>query len=126
MLNDPTEAYLWNDTDVNVTRTVNSKTSLSFSTDQKTTDNWYATQLFFMSLKVDTFGLYKVSYTITSDVAGVIKLDGSAFTLKVGANTVEKTFALEAGGYYHASIQFRILPLSISPSRQIRLGPDRA
>jgi hypothetical protein len=106
MLNDPTEAYLWNDTDVNVTRTVNSKTSLSFSTDQKTTDNWYATQLFFMSLKVDTFGLYKVSYTITSDVAGVIKLDGSAFTLKVGANTVEKTFALEAGGYYHASIQF--------------------
>lgn len=106
MLNDPTEPYLWNDAGVNVTRTVNSKTSLSFSTDQKAADAWYATQLFFMSLKVDTFGLYKLTYSIVSDVTGVIKVDGSALTLKVGANAVEKTFALEAGGYYHASVQF--------------------
>lgn len=106
MLSDPTEAFLWNDGNVKVTREVLGKDSLKFTSSQKSTDPWYATQLFFNSLKVEKFGLYKLSYTLTSDVAGTIKLDGASYALKVGDNLIEKTFALEEGGYYHASIQF--------------------
>lgn len=106
MVNDPTIAYLWNENGVNVTREVVSKDAIRFSTDQTSAHPWYATQLFFKSLKVTEFGLYTISYTITSDVAGKIKLDGGLYELKVGDNNISKTISLLPNGFYQGSIQF--------------------
>lgn len=105
-LNDPTEAYLWHADGVTTTTQVIGDTDFKFTSNQAKTADWYATQLFFMSLKVKDFALYQVSYTIVSDVAGTIKLDGDAFDLKVGENLYTKQMPLQAGGAYKASIQF--------------------
>ena len=105
-LNDPTVCLLWNEQSVMVTRERLSDTGFKFTSDQKKSAPWYATQLFFRSLKVKEFGIYKLSYTIHSDVAGTIKLDGSAYNLQVGDNVYEKTLPLTKDNYYKASIQF--------------------
>ncbi|MCI1245537.1 MAG: hypothetical protein LKG11_06295 [Bacilli bacterium] len=105
-LNDPTEAFLWHADGVTTTSQVISDTDFKFTSDQAKTADWYATQLFFKSLKVKEFALYEVSYKIISDVAGTIKLDGNAFELKVGENQYTKQTPVEAQGFYQASIQF--------------------
>jgi len=105
-LNDPTEGFLWHADGVETTSQVIGDTDFKFTSNQAKTADWYATQLFFKSLKVKEFALYEVSYNINSDVAGTIKLDGSAFELKVGDNLYTKDMPLQVGGYYQASIQF--------------------
>lgn len=105
-LDDPSTVFLWHDSNVNVTSEVIDTNSFRFTSDQTSEAPWYATQLFFKSLKVDTFGLYTLSYDIVSDVAGTIKLDGAAFELQVGTNHYEKTVPLTKGSFYQASIQF--------------------
>lgn len=105
-LNDPTEGFLWHADGVKTTSTVVGDTDFKFTSDQAKTADWYATQLFFKSLKVTTFALYEISYTINSDVAGTIKLDGAAFTLNVGDNVYKKDMPLTVGSSYQASIQF--------------------
>jgi hypothetical protein len=102
---DPTTPMLWNDGAVKVTRECKGYNSLHFTTDQATTNAFYATQLFFRSLKVDTFGVYKLSYTLTSSVAGNITIDNTSYTLKVGDNLIERNLTLRKGDAYNASIQ---------------------
>ncbi len=109
-LDDPSSVIVWNDASVNVKTEVIDKNGFKVTTDQKQEENvpWYATQIWFKSLKVDTFGLYKLSYDIVSDKAGTIKLDNDTqhgYEIEAGTNHVEKEVRLTKGSFYKTSIQ---------------------
>ncbi|MFH0993722.1 MAG: hypothetical protein V1761_05185, partial [bacterium] len=107
-LDDPSTVLLWNDAAVNVTSEYIDQNNFKITSDQAIDAGlpWYATQLFFKTLPVDTTGLYLLSYDIISDTAGFLKVNDQLFELLVGTNHVELEIALAAGTSRIITIQF--------------------
>ncbi len=105
-LDDPSIVYLWHDGPVIVTSQVSDSNNFAFTTDQKTDSQpWYATQLFFKSLKVDKWGLYELSFDIVSNINGKITICNSPFEMNEGTTTYSQKIAIPAGNFQKITMQ---------------------
>lgn len=106
-LDDPSVVYLWHENLVNVTSEVLDRNNFKFTTDQ-TSDGtlpWYATQLFFKSLPVDTWGLYELTFDIFSNVAGNITVLNEGMEIGAGTTRITKKVAIQAGNFQKITMQ---------------------